>query len=175
MAEEIRITTAAEFKQSKRARAEKEFEDPAPVVFPSGKAAVLRRPKPAYFALMGFPLPVSLAARLAAGEIRDVPAPELEEAATRIVKLFQAAFIDPRISLTPGEDEIAPNDIDPEDEKFLFRYLIGEVLQAGGRGQTADLGEFRRESGVFDGGAGGENVAVPAERPHLVNGPKVSN
>ncbi len=169
MAGENGIATAADFRRAAEARAEDEFEEPQRVVLPgSGLAVMIRRPRVAYFALRGLPLPQSLAVQgLDESEHREG---DTQKFAERMVALLKSAVVSPHLSLDPGVDEISPNWLCEEDITFLFRYLVGEVL-AGGQ----DLASFRagpRPDAVAR--ACGADVALPPESSAQADGDGVS-
>lgn len=154
------VATAADFRRAALDRADREFVEPERIQLPaSGLVVIIRRPRAAYFALQGLPLPQSVAARSAGSAERQWSDDEAREMAAKVVDLFSHAFVSPKLSLTPGSDEINPNWLLPEDVNFLFRLLVGEVL-SGGR----DLGRFHREerpSSPFGEARGA--VALPSE------------
>ena len=138
------------------------FGEPERVVLPkSGLAVTLRRPRAIFFALLGGRLPKRLAAvtelKAEAGE----PSPNVEEIqqlAGFWAEVFTKVFVQPRLSLTPGMDEIDPNWLLPEDCEFLFKWVTGEVA-ANGR----DLAPFRRNRRTAGCGTGSRDLGNPPE------------
>ena len=155
------IATAAEF----RTLAEAEpFEEPQRVVLPkSGLAVMLRRPKPVAFTLLFGKLPKTLAARLTetpgspagTGEAPALEAAEVISLAKIWTELFQRMFVEPRLSINPGPEEIHPNWIPAEDQEFLLSWSLGAV---------EGLVPFRPERGLPPAGADGGDLALPPER-----------
>lgn len=163
------IASAEDFRKAAEADA---FEEPRRIVLPaSGFAVVLRRPRPMAFTLLRHPLPQSLASRVSefaagtgAGQEFPLPKPEYsaEELAAlsrRAVEMLSLVFVAPRLSLTPGPNEIHPNWLPPEDQTFILRWMGGEVADDG-----SDLAGFRRgdEGSGADPRATGGAVEMPA-------------
>jgi len=154
------IATAADF----RTLAEAEpFEEPQRVVLPkSGLAVMLRRPKPVAFTLLFGKLPKTLAARLTetpgspagTGEAPALEAAEVISLAKMWTELFQRMFVEPRLSINPGPEEIHPNWIPAEDQEFLLSWSLGAVEA---------LVPFRAEPGPTAVGASGGDVPLPPE------------
>ncbi|MGH9354201.1 MAG: hypothetical protein ACRD2G_18895 [Terriglobia bacterium] len=118
------------------------------VVLPKlGKAVLMRRPSPLWFVFRG-QLPQTLAI---AGTIGNTPpvvhTPEEAQAlAGWIVDLLSEVMVQPRISLSPGPDEIPPDLLADEDLNFIIRWAVGEVASEGSNGSPArDLAPFRED------------------------------
>ena len=186
------IATADDFRKAAEASA---FEAPQRVVLPKcGLAVILRRPRPLAFALYGGQLPGSLAARgTGVPPVADAPTAEtavpqkytreeLIEIARFWTQMFQRAFVQPKLSLKPGFEEISPNWIPQEDQIWLIRWMVGEA-EAGARDSGLGTGEEASHqppapsprSGLagFRGqppgptpapGAGGGDLALPSKR-----------
>lgn len=159
MSKENGIASAADFRRAAEAEA---FEGAQRVTLPkSGLTVLLRRPRPVFFALVKHGLPQSLASRIAEGKgaeaFNEMTAEELRELAGFWTEVFESVFVSPRVSLTPGPDEISPNLLAAEDVMFLIRWAVGEVASDG-----RDLAPFRRESGPPAAGASGGDVSPEA-------------
>lgn len=155
------LATVQEIKSAAARWASEQFEEPQDVKLPTlGITVRLRRPKPVYFAVVGLPLPQSIAATASGGLPAVKDRAELLRLADATTKLLTQAFVHPRVSLTPGEDEIDPNMLLP-DYPFLVKYLVGEVL-AGGQ----DLATFRDRAagGPAAAGPDGNRDEVPPKR-----------
>ncbi|MGH9468780.1 MAG: hypothetical protein ACRD1N_00385 [Terriglobia bacterium] len=120
------------------------------VVLPRlGKAVLLRRPSPLWFIFRGA-LPKSLAlAALSSAENEQtrkpagVPAPEEFDSVARwIIELLSEVVLQPRISLSPGPEEIPPEAISDEDLNFIIRWAMGEV--ATGEAAASSAGGLAR-------------------------------
>jgi hypothetical protein len=164
------VATAADFRQ---AAEESAFEPAERIVLPkSGLAVILRRPKPLAFTLFAARLPSSLAARVqSAGAGPDPASAEDLVALSRFwIGVLEQMFVQPKLSLMPGPHEIHPTWIPNEDANFLIRWAVGEItspgLQAGQGGEgSIDLAPFCAQPQPPVSGAGGGDVALPAERP----------
>jgi hypothetical protein len=163
------IATAADFR---RAAKDSAFEPEERIVLPkSGLAVILRRPKPVAFTLFAARLPRSLAARVQAGGTGSEPASVDDLVAlSRIwTGVFQEMFVEPKVSLTPGPNEIHPTWIPNEDTNFLIRWAAGEITSAGpqanpGGEGSVDLAPFCTEREPPVTRASGGDVALPPER-----------
>jgi hypothetical protein len=126
------------------------YDPPVELTMPkSGLKFVVRRPRPIAYALVGIPLPETLAAKIFPAD----PDEQIELTREEQIALFQRrakvtakCFVEPRASLNPGPGEFDPRWLSDEDKDFLTRFIGGEVSADG-----ADLGTFR------DG--------APAQRP----------
>lgn len=141
---ENQIATAEDFN-----RASAEEQQAEAVLLPKlGKAVLMKRPSPLWFIFRG-QLPQSLAAS-ASGAAPPPPihtAEDAERVARWITDLLKAVMVSPRVSLTPREGEIAPDQISEEDLNFIIRWAVGEVASAEPDGSCArDLAPFRGES-----------------------------
>lgn len=122
------------------------------VILPKlGKAVLLRRPAPLWFIFHGA-LPKSLAVAAISGKKcssgpQCAAGPEdLELLARWIVALLGEVVVQPRVSLSPGPDEIPPEAIEDADLQFILRFAMGEVAGDGADSPTAGgLARFRNE------------------------------
>lgn len=120
------------------------------VVLPKlGKPVLMRRPSPLWFVFRG-QLPLTLAIAGAVAKADAQPAAhtpqEAQALAAWIVDLLSEVMVQPRISLSPGPDEIPPDLIADEDLNFIIRWAVGEVANEGGNGSPArDLAPFRHD------------------------------
>jgi hypothetical protein len=153
MTRENHIATAEDFRQACAALPVER------VVLPAlGKAVLLRRPQPLWFLFHG-QLPASLAARLQ-GSNTGISSPEdLKALADWMVPLLAEVFVQPRLSLHPGPDEIAPEWLDVRDANFIIRWAVGEITSDG-----RDLAPFRRESGAASASSDSPDLGMPAQR-----------
>jgi hypothetical protein len=174
------VATASDFRQAAEASA---FEDPERVVLPKcGLAVILRRPRPIAFTLLGGALPQSLGNResgvggreseVGARHVVPVqesdPTPytpqELIEVSRFWTKLFKAIFVQPGLSTTPGPEEIHPGWIPVDDQVFLIRWAVGEIVSDGGAGARHDVPlQFPDGRSAADGPGGGD-VELPPKR-----------
>jgi hypothetical protein len=137
-----------------------EFEPAELVPLPSGKKVSLRKPRPLYFVRVRKGLPQSVAARVQAAPSSEPTDEELITLAKFWVRVWKDIFVNPRIWTPatdplgrpagpeePGEDEIDPQWVRPEDAEFIMRWAVGEVASDG-----SDLAAFRdREAGASVG------------------------
>ncbi|HUI42093.1 MAG TPA: hypothetical protein VL523_09000 [Terriglobia bacterium] len=145
--------SAEDFQSAARLRGE-----PEQLVLPkSGLKVMLRRPSPMWFLFRGL-LPASLAARAEGGQPSIDSVQDLRALAEWMVPLLREVFVQPRLTLEPGPCEISPDLLDVEDANFVIRWAVGEVASAAG-----DLASFREQRTSFARGAGGRNLALPAE------------
>jgi hypothetical protein len=186
------IATAEDFKKLAEEGA---FEPPERVVLPKcGFGIIMRRPRPVAFALYGGTLPTSLARTTPCsppyqggeqGVVERYTREEIVAIAKFWTEMLTRAIVQPKLSLTPGPDEIHPNWIPPEDQAFIIRWMVGEVegIEPSGRrtigssvqspdGQIARSPDDSRGLARFPGeyrsiatpGAGGGDVALPSQR-----------
>lgn len=161
MAKKNGIATAEEIKQAARRWSSDQFEQPEPVKLPVlGVTVLIRRPKNAYFAINGLPIPQTVAAPSEGTPSKRLSREEVIDLARRTTELLTRAFVKPKVALDPGDGELSPNDLLP-DYQFILRYLMGEVL-AGGQ----DLAKFREgASGGSDAAASdGKDSGLPSKR-----------
>jgi len=145
------LASAEDFQSAARARGEVER-----IVLPkSGLNVMLRRPSPMWFLFHGL-LPASLAARIAAGEVRIDTVQDLRTLADWMVPLLSEVFVQPRLTLDPGPGEISPDLLDLEDASFVIRWSVGEVAA-----ESGDLAAFRSERSSPASGASRRNLALP--------------
>ena len=137
---EQKVATAADFR--KRIKEEDCFEEPEYVILPKcGLGVMLRRPKPLAYTLLGAPLPGlpvgsngdgAENAEAEAAESADTLKPEeTVQVATWMTRLWLKVFVSPGLSLMPGPEEIHPDWIPEEDQKFVWRWIRGEVTSSG--------------------------------------------
>ena len=107
---------------------------------PSGKKAILRRPRPLYFVRVRNMLPQSVAARVQGAEASAVQSMEEELiGVTKFwVQVWTDIFVNPRMADNPSVDEIDPQWLQPKDAEFVMRWAVGEVASDG-----SDLAAFR--------------------------------
>ncbi len=134
---------------------------PDRVVLPkSGLAVMLRRPTSLWFLFNGR-LPMSLAARRQQGGTGQIEtAEQFIEFSKWMVKLLEEVFVEPKLSLDPGVNEISPEWLDDEDANFIVRWAVGEVTPDG----RGDLAEFRGERKSAAACASGGDLPPLAER-----------
>ncbi len=163
------IAKPEDFRQAAEER-KAEMQAPQRVVLPkSDLAVILRRPTPLWFLFHGS-LPMSLAAKQSRGEagMSSSVAATLETAEEFIefskwmVDLLREVFVEPRLSLAPGANEISPEWLDEDDVNFIIRWAVGEVTTDG-----RDLAEFRgkRAADSPAPGAGSGDVSSVASGP----------
>ena len=156
--------TAEDFRQ---AAFQSAFEAPERVVLPaSGLAVILRRPRLVFFTLTKTPHPGELTERIAsAGSVAGagLTPEELRTLSEWITEVFQAAFVEPKLALVPGQKEISPNWLLPGDVDFILSWVVSGPASSG-------IASFRGESTVADRSAGGGDVRGAAEpnTPRLV-------
>ncbi|HUY12398.1 MAG TPA: hypothetical protein VMX16_02055 [Terriglobia bacterium] len=119
------------------------------VVLPQlGKAVLMRRPSPLWFIFRG-QLPQSLAVR-ASGETGGPRAVEdVLRLGRWVSELLAEVMVEPRVSLSPGPDEISPDFLSIEDLNFIIRWAYGEVAADG-----SDLAAFRGQQPSSASGPG---------------------
>lgn len=160
--------TAQEWKAKAEAAAKREAAD---LQLPSGMTIRARRPDPAQLLMWGH-LPLGLAAETSRSEPGPAgtpsgTGPDTEHTLASISfarELLLWCVVTPRLSLTPGADEIHPRDIPLDDALFILRWAM--------RRQEADaLRSFRgRRPGDRPGGDG-EAVRSAAVEPGGDPGP----
>lgn len=129
-----KLATAADFRS--RIKDEDCFEAPVYVILPKcGLEVVLRKPKPLAYTLLGAPLPGipqegTEAASGAEGQ-SGMTSEETVQLASWLAKLWGNVFVQPKLSWTPGFDEIHPDWIPQEDQRFIWRWIRGEVTDSG--------------------------------------------
>jgi len=154
------IARAEDFRQAAEAQ-RAEGQAPERLKLPkSALQVVLRRPSLMWFLFHGH-LPVSLAARQSGAGGNESPfqnAEEFVEFSKWIVDLLSEAFVSPRLSLTPGADDISPEWLAEEDVNFIIRWALGEVVGSGSADSSPhDLAQFRGKAAgaASPSGAGG--------------------
>jgi hypothetical protein len=142
---ENHVATATDFKSAREADLKVER-----VVLPQlGKPVLMRRPSPLWFIFRG-QLPQSLAAR-ASGEASGPRAvDDVLRLGRWVSELLAEIMVEPRVSLSPGPDEISPDLLSVEDLNFIIRWAYGEVAADG-----SDLAAFRSQPAPSASGASG--------------------
>lgn len=158
------LATAEDFRRAAEADA---FEAPRRIVLPHcGLGVLLRRPRPAAFALAGFPLPPEGDRGGDAAPEGPVSSERLEavrQSARAWSRLLERVFVQPGLSLTPGPSEIHPNWIPEPDADFLLGWCLGRVGDDAA-GYQFFRAELRAGGGEADAGRDGGPVPLPAER-----------
>lgn len=135
-------SSAAEFRKHKEAK----LETPEQLTLPSGLKILARRPSPTWLLLQAKVVPTSLAAKLSTGG-GIVDAQDAKDFSTLFnltIDTIMRVIVEPKISLTPGPNEIHPDDISDEDLKWLIGWSVGEKV--GTAPSADDLDTFRGES-----------------------------
>lgn len=131
---EHRLASAADFR--KRIKDEDCYEPPVYVILPKcGLEVLLRRPRPIAYTLFGEALPGipergTDAAPSAEGQPK-ISAEDAAHIARWLAELWGKVFVQPKLSLSPGFDEIHPDWIPEEDQRFIWRWIRAEVNDAG--------------------------------------------
>ncbi len=149
------------------------FETPETVTLPSGLVFLMRRPKPEWFIRKFRRLPQGLAQvvenggeeSMASGDL--LPKEELMKWVHLLSDMVRQVVVQPRISLTPGPDEISSDVITDPDAQFIWKWAAG---QAGGAG--ADLETFRpgQVGAITPASENGGDVLVPSVELSGVDG-----
>ncbi len=138
---------ASEWKEKAREAARVETVE---LALPSGMVILARRP--GLLQLAGWDrMPLGLAGAAAGGPAEQVSAEKAIELAAFLRDLLVYVCVDPRVSLTPGEDEIHPKDIPQQDWTYILNWAM-RVEEA------RSLEGFRRQRA--DAGGGGDGEAV---------------
>jgi hypothetical protein len=121
------------------------------LVLPSGATILARRPDAMQLASWN-KLPMSLAAAASGeGGAASVTTEQAGELAGFLRDLLVYCCVAPRISLTPGEDEMHPRDVPQADWTFIINWAL-RVEEArsltGFRGGRADAGDSGDGEGV---------------------------
>lgn len=135
------------------------------VVLPKlGKAVLMRRPSPLWFVFHQC-LPQTLAANMDAPSQPLLRGPaEVVKVADWITALLSEVMVRPRVSLTPGPEEVSPEVIADEDLNFIIRWAMGEVVAEGDDSSSvADLAPFRCERSSAAAGASSSHVGLPPQ------------
>jgi hypothetical protein len=128
------------------------------VVLPKlGKTVLLRRPSPMWFLFRG-QLPASLVIGLQNSKPGVDSVEDLRALSEWMLAILQEVFVEPRLSMAPGPEEISPEWLDVEDANFVVRWAVGEVT-----GDGHDLADFCGKPAPAPPGAGGGNVALSSE------------
>jgi len=153
------------------------------IVLPaSGLSVRLCRP-PVFAALAMGRTGTLLQARVTDAKPEEIKTEDIEAFTMWLTDTLGRLFVAPRFAATPEADQIGLADILIEDLKFIFRWLRGEVFNAGtggwglGAGEdpsaqhpapspcTQDLGRFPGGQGAADvPGGSGQAQPLPAQR-----------
>lgn len=128
----MQVTSAGEWKRGELVR------------LPSGKIARLKKPDILSMVMEDGKIPDALTPLIFGKEsqtaIKQGRNPEIELTPEVIVsltpvlnKLAKGCFVEPRVVDKPGDDEIAPLDVEFNDKLFLFQWVFGEQGQAASR------------------------------------------
>jgi hypothetical protein len=127
-----RLASAADFRAAIK---EEDLFEPATEVFlpKSEKWVLLRRPKPLAYTLLAAPLPgiPEAGAEGPSQNQSEMSNEEIAHVAGWLAALWGQVFVHPKLSLRPGPDEIHPDWIPEEDQKFIYRWIRGEVNDSG--------------------------------------------
>jgi len=140
--------TAQEWREKARAAAEAAAVE---LELPSGMVILARRPGPLQFAQWDR-LPLVLAMVEGGGRMG---ADEAAEITVFMRELLVYCCLEPRVSVTPGADEIHPREI-PEPD---WQFLVGWAMRLK---EAESIRPFRRGRNDVAGDGGGEAVRVPA-------------
>jgi hypothetical protein len=110
------------------------------VVLPSGLAVLLCRP-PVFAALAMGRAGTQLQARITNAKPEDIRPEDIVAFTQWLTETLARLFVQPRFAVAPQADEIGLADILIEDLKFIFRWLRGEVFNAGAGGPGLGAGE----------------------------------
>jgi hypothetical protein len=129
-----KLATPADFRN--RIKTDDCYEAPEYVTLPkSGLEVLLRRPKPLAYTLLGAPLPgISEDGAETVNPLEAqtrMSAEETAYVAGWLAKLWGNVFVQPKLSLRPGPDAIHPDWIPEEDQKFIWKFIRGEVKSSG--------------------------------------------
>ena len=129
-----KLASAADFRS--RIKDEDCYEQPEYVTLPKcGLGVLLRKPKPLAYTLLGAPLPglpkEDAEAESPADSQAKMSAEETAQVAGWLAKLWGNVFVHPKLSLSPGFDEIHPDWIPEEDQQFVWKFIRGEVKSSG--------------------------------------------
>ncbi|HLI30078.1 MAG TPA: hypothetical protein VKV79_03130 [Terriglobia bacterium] len=108
-----------------------------------GKPVLMRRPQPLWFVFHQC-LPQTLAASMEGASHSSPPTPDdVGRLAGWILALLSEVMVRPRVSLSPGPEEISPDLISDEDLNFIIRWAMGEVVvEAADSSSVSDLAPF---------------------------------
>jgi hypothetical protein len=131
---ERKVASAADFRN--RIKDEDCFEAPVYVVLPKcGLGVLLRRPRPLAYTLLGAPLPGIPQESGEAGSGSDGQSGMSPEERARLAhwlaELWGKVFFQPKLSLTPDFSEIHPDWVPEEDQRFIWKWMRGEVNDSG--------------------------------------------
>jgi len=138
---ELKLANATDFRNA--VKDEDCYEPAREILLPeSQKVVLLRKPKPLLYTLLQVPLPglpeenvepaQAAAESVSSEEQSSMMTPdEKARVAAWAVKLWSKVFVHPRLSLRPGEDEIHPDWIPESDQRFVWKWIRGEVNDSG--------------------------------------------
>ena len=170
------IASAADFKNAASAA-----NPPERIVLPkSGFAVLLRRPTAFGIWMLDQRL-VELQEKIEARDLSLGPAPAGPQAQASspwsewrdlMRKAIEDAVVQPKLSLTPGRNEIHPDWLPQEDQIFLVRWVRGLIAPDGTDLVEKFFRERRRsEIAATASGAGGRDAALPAVELARADGP----
>jgi hypothetical protein len=142
------IATAGDVRQAyQKAR---EFEPSEVVKLPKlGKNFLLRRPTFLWFATRGH-MPTTLASKFGerSGEKSPLTVGDLRALGEWWFSVVSEVVVQPKVSLSPGPEEISVDEIDIEDVKFIYDWAYGIHVNAANENgevqtETKSLSEFR--------------------------------
>ncbi|MGH9355057.1 MAG: hypothetical protein ACRD10_02910 [Terriglobia bacterium] len=157
---EADIATPMDFMESRRSGTCVER-----VILPKlGKAVLMRRPSPLWFVFHQC-LPQTLAVSMESASQAPVRgADDVTKLAGWIAALLSEVMVRPRVSLSPGPDEVSPEAIADEDLNFIIRWAMGEVVaEDDDSSSVADLAPFRCEQPSATARAGSSHVGLPPQ------------
>jgi hypothetical protein len=135
MGDQNNIATADDFRSAREGNSKVER-----VTLPQlGKAVLMRRPSPLWFIFRG-QLPQSLAARVSGDTGGSRAVEDVLRLGRWVSELLIEVMVKPRVSLSPGQDELSPDLFAIEDLNFIIRWAYGEVAADG-----SDLAAFRHQ------------------------------
>ena len=129
---EHKLASAVDFRN--RIKDEDCYEPAREVMLPKSEMWVLlRKPKPLAYTLLGAPLPGMPQAdtESLSEDQSDMSAEETARVAGWLAALWGKVFAYPKLSLRPEPEEIHPDWIPEEDQKFIWRWIRGEVNDSG--------------------------------------------
>lgn|SRR5487761_220442 len=157
---EVDLASPQDFIASRRSEASVER-----VTLPKlGKAVLMRRPSPLWF-VFHQSLPQTLAANIEPSSQKPLhTADDVKKLAEWIVALVSEVMVQPRVSLSPGPEEVSPDVIADEDLNFIIRWAMGEVVAgAGNSSSVADLAPFCCERPSAATGASSSHLGLPSQ------------
>jgi len=154
------VATAKDFRELAEASA---WTEAAPVTLPkSGRMVILRRPTKFYWALRRSAWPAELREKLdlvGLGEKLELSREERILFVREDAAMLNEAFVSPKFSLQPGDDQFDVRWLPNEDSEFILRYLRGQVLADGTDLETFPGSESKPTEGS---GPTGPDLRPPA-------------